>query len=146
MLPGRLPVVDREALRRQLVTDEGLELSAYQDSLGYWTIGVGRLIDARKGGRITVAEAMMLLDHDIARVEAEVRARWPWFEALDAARQDVMLNMAFNLGVAGLAGFKTTLGHIEAGRYAEAADAMLRSRWASQVHDRADRLAAVMRG
>ena len=129
-----------------MIADEGLVLHAYRDSLGYLSIGCGRLIDARKGGRITVPEAMMLLDHDIARVEAEVRARWPWFDALDAARQDVVLNMAFNLGVAGLAGFRVTLGHIEAGRYAEAADAMLRSRWASQVHDRADRLAAVMRG
>lgn len=138
-------VANREALRRQLVTDEGLRLSAYQDSLGYWTIGCGRLIDARKGGRITVPEAMLLLENDIARVESEVRARWPWFDTLDAVRQDVVLNMAFNLGVAGLAGFRVTLGHIEAGRYQEAADAMLRSRWASQVHDRADRLADKMR-
>ena len=136
----------RTSLRDQLVRDEGVKFSAYQDSLGYWTIGIGRLIDARKGGRITLHEAMMLLDHDIARVESEVCARWAWFADLDHARQDVILNMAFNLGTDGLAKFKTTLGHVAAGRYAEAATAMLHSRWATQVGERAQRLAKVMRG
>jgi lysozyme len=31
---------------------EGRVLHAYRDSLGFWTIGVGRLIDARKGAKL----------------------------------------------------------------------------------------------
>lgn len=137
---------DRASLRQQLIVDEGLVLHAYQDSLGFWTIGVGRLIDPRKGGGISEAEALMLLDHDIDRVEAEVLERWPWMTQLDPARLNVVLNMAFNLGTAGLAKFKTTLVHIEAGRYEQAADAMSRSLWATQVGRRAQRLVEVMRG
>ena len=34
----------------QLRRNEGEVLHAYQDHLGFWTIGVGRLIDKRKGG------------------------------------------------------------------------------------------------
>ncbi len=31
---------------------EGRRLHAYRDSLGFWTIGIGRLIDARKGAKL----------------------------------------------------------------------------------------------
>jgi lysozyme len=41
----------------QLTREEGKRRSAYQDHLGYWTIGVGRLIDARKGGGLSDEES-----------------------------------------------------------------------------------------
>jgi lysozyme len=44
-------------IAEQLRRDEGEVLHAYQDKYGYWTIGVGRLIDARKGGGISVEES-----------------------------------------------------------------------------------------
>ena len=44
-----------------LIAEEGEKLSAYQDSMGFWTIGVGRLIDARKGGGISQEESRYLL-------------------------------------------------------------------------------------
>lgn len=46
------PVSDelRTKLTAQLRRDEGEKLYAYQDTLGYWTIGIGRLIDRRRGG------------------------------------------------------------------------------------------------
>lgn len=134
----------KEKLQAELVRDEALRLAAYQDSLGYWTIGVGRLIDARKGGGITVAEAMMLLSNDIDRIERDVGLRWPWYARLDDVRQRVMINMAFNLGIGGLSGFKRTLGSVERGEYAKAAQEMMQSTWATQVKGRATRLARMM--
>lgn len=59
-------------------------------------------------------------------------------------RQRVLVNMAFNLGMTGLLGFKTTLLAMEQGRYEDAAR-MLRSRWAGQVGVRAERLSEMMR-
>ncbi len=135
----------RERLTAQLRRDEGEILSAYQDHLGYWTIGIGRLIDKRKGGGITKDEAAYLLGNDIDRVTAEVRRRLPWFSKLDEARQGVLLNMAFQMGVDGLLGFKNTLAMIERGDYAAAADGMLNSLWARQTPERAARLAQQMR-
>jgi lysozyme len=135
---------DREKLRRQLKLHEGFRSHAYQDSLGFWTIGIGRLIDKRKGGGITEDEAYYLLENDIIEKERELFARFPWIGKLDDARQRVLLDMAFNLGVPGLAGFKNTLAHVEAGRYAQAAENMLKSKWASQVGIRARRLAKAM--
>lgn len=42
-------------IKKQLIRDEGNVPYAYSDSLGYLTIGVGFLIDKRKGGRLPEA-------------------------------------------------------------------------------------------
>lgn len=132
-------------LKQQLIAHEELKLSAYNDSLGYLTIGVGRLIDGRKGGRISSAEAMMLLENDIAAKMAELDRALPWWRELDEMRQRVLVDMAFNLGVTSLLQFKNTLAAIQEQRYADAAAGMLDSQWAAQVGPRATRLAAMMR-
>ena len=134
----------RDILKKQLIRDEGLRLSAYQDSEGWWTIGVGRLIDKRKGGGITQEEAMYLLDHDIATAEHALFAAFPWTQSLDEVRQRVLISMVFNLGLTKFAEFKRTLAHVQAGRWADAAVGMLESKWAEQVGDRALRLAHAM--
>jgi lysozyme len=129
----------------QLRLDEGERLSAYQDHLGYWTIGVGRLIDARKGGGISRAESALLLQHDIERVEAAIDRALPWATTLDPVRRGALVNMGFQMGVAGLLGFAQTLAAVKAGNYPAAADQMLASRWASQTPARARRLADQVR-
>ena len=133
-------------LAKQLRADEGEESCVYQDSLGYATIGVGRLIDKRKpGAGLRPDEIAYLLQNDIDdRIEALSR-RLPWFQNLDDARRGVLLNMAFQLGTDGLLGFKNTLQLIQAGKYAEAADAMMQSRWAQQTPNRAKRMSDQMR-
>jgi len=132
-------------LTKQLRIDEGEVLSAYQDHLGYWTIGVGRLIDKRRGGCISQEESTYLLTNDINRCVKEIAAALPWFSALDDARKGVLINMSFQLGVAGLMQFKTMLAYIEAGRYNEAADSMYQSLWAKQTPERCGRMAEQMR-
>lgn len=131
--------------KEQLYADEGEKLSAYQDHLGFWTIGVGRLIDSRKGGGLTKEESEYLLDNDIRRKTAEVKAAIPWFENLSEARQGVLLNMAFQMGTEGLLKFKKTIAMIEAGKYEAAAAGMLNSLWAKQTPERAARLSKQMR-
>ena len=114
---------------------------AYQDSEGYWTIGIGRLIDQRKGGGITYEEAKYLLRNDIARKETELDAKIPWWRHESTVRQWAMLSLAFNLGVRGLLAFKKMLAAWEAKDYAEAAREALDSVWATQVKSRANYIA-----
>jgi lysozyme len=132
-------------LKRQLKGDEGVKRSAYQDHLGFWTVGVGRLIDARKGGGLRPVEIDFLLQNDIEDRINALKAKLPWFFTLDEARQGVLLNMAFQLGTDGLMAFANTLKLVAAGKYAEAADNMLLSLWARQTPARAKRLAEQMR-
>lgn len=136
-------MIDR--LRRQLQRDEGTVLHAYQDHLGYWTIGTGRLIDKRKGGGLSADEADYLLNNDIKRVAAEVLAALPWVENLGQARQCVLFAMAFQMGTAGLLKFVSTLKLVQAGDFTGASCQMLRSMWARQTPERAKRLAAQMK-
>lgn len=135
-----------EQLTEQLRRDEGTRATAYQDHLGFWTIGVGRLIDSRKpGAGLRPDEIDYLLRNDIEdRVQALTKAL-PWFSALDDARRGVLINMAFQLGTAGLLGFKSTLALVAAGKYAEAAEQMIKSKWATQTPARAKRLAEQMK-
>lgn len=132
-------------LTRQLTRDEGEILHVYQDDLGYWTLGIGRLVDKRKGGGITSEEAAYLLSNDIDRKQAELVKRLPWVATLDEARFGVLCNMAFQMGVDGLIGFKTTLGLVRDGKYEEAAEQMLKSKWATQTPERAKRLSEQMK-
>jgi lysozyme len=127
-------------LTRQLRGDEGEKLYAYQDSLSYLTIGVGRLIDQRKGGGISKEESAYLLANDIAAKTAELIKSLPWLYLLDPVRQGALVNMAFQLGVAGLLGFRNSLELMRTGQYREAADNFLKSKWANQTPNRARRI------
>lgn len=122
--------------------DEGVRLKPYRDTVGKLTIGTGRNLD---DVGISIDENDYLLMNDISRVERELDQYLPWWRGLDAVRQRVLANMCFNLGIAGLLGFKQTLQFIQSGQYEAAASAMLASKWASQVKQRAVRLADMMR-
>lgn len=132
-------------LIKQLRDEEGEVLSAYQDHLGFWTIGVGRLIDKRKGGGITKEESEYLLSNDISKVNAQLDINMPWWRKLDEPRQAVLQGMAFQMGIAGLLGFKNTLKMIESGDYEGAGKGMLNSLWAKQTPARAKRMSEQMR-
>ena len=125
----------------QLRRDEGEVLHAYADTLGFTTIGVGRLIDKRRGGGISPQESAYLLNNDIARIDSDLRSRLTWYGQLDEVRQAALLNMGFQLGVAGLMEFKRSLECIRDGRFAEAETHLLNSKWAQQTPARARRVA-----
>ena len=127
-----------------LKRDEGLRLAAYRDTRGVWTIGYGHA-GVVPGAVWTLDEAEARLTADIAGKAAELDERVPWWRGLDDVRQDVLCNMAFNLGVEGLLGFADALRRIRAGDYAMASAQMLLSAWAGQVGERARRLAAMMK-
>ncbi|EMC7876549.1 glycoside hydrolase family protein [Enterobacter roggenkampii] len=66
-------------------------------------------------------------------------------KACNEARRDILISMAYQMGVNGLAGFKNTLAMVAAGNFAGAANGMLSSAWAKQTPNRAKRHAEVMR-
>lgn len=145
-------------LREILIRDEGISLTRYKCTAGKDTIGVGRNLEDRGLSKdeieeigdpypykITYLQAMMLLDNDIKRFSLEVFKALPWLQQEPQVIQDVLISMAFNMGVSGLLKFKLTLKAIKEHRYEEAAEAMLNSRWATQVGARATRLAKMVR-
>jgi lysozyme len=129
----------------QIKRHEGLVLHAYKDSLGYLTIGYGRLIDKAKHGGISEGEAEYLLQNDVSIVLSALRRNIPFFDKLSTPRQAVLMNMSFQMGINGLLKFKKTLSLVELGDYDGAADGMLKSLWAKQTPNRAAEMAEQMR-
>lgn len=82
---------DLDALRRDLIRDEGLRLKPYRCAAGKLTIGVGRNLDD-KG--ITSDEAMALLDDDITECLTDL-ATFDWFGSLTPDQRRGILNMRF---------------------------------------------------
>jgi lysozyme len=134
--------MNRERLKAQLRTDEGVRYKPYKDTVGKTTIGVGRNLDDRG---LSPDEVNFLLEGDINLCVLDLDRELPWWKQMSDARQEVLLNMCFNLGIDRLLGFQNTLAFMEAGRYDAAAGGMLQSKWANQVGARAQRLAKMMR-
>jgi|SRR6185295_18131892 len=130
-----------DQLRAMLIRQEGLRLKPYVDAVGKWTVGVGRNITDRG---IREAEAYFMLDNDIAEAAAEA-IKLPAFHLLDPVRQDVLINMIFNMGLPRVQGFKKMLAALEKNDWQEAAAEMRDSKWAMQVGNRAIELAAMIR-
>ena len=129
----------KEMLRRH----EGLRLTVYECSAGKKTIGYGRNLEDRG---ITESEAEWMLDNDIEYTEERLASSFEFYQQLDDVRKAVLIDLAFNLGMAGLKGFKKMLKALEHGDYSEAAIQLLNSRYARQVTNRAMELARLLDG
>lgn len=139
-----------------LKRDEGLErdkltgeIVAYPDPLTRaepLTIGYGHTgKEVHKGLVWTQEQADAALASDVERIIHSLDAATPWWRTMNDARQDVLANMGFNMGLTSLLSFHHTLGAMRSGDYETAAAGMLASLWARQVKGRARRLAEQMR-
>ena len=140
-----------EAFFDQLKKHEGLRLEAYLCPAGALTIGYGHNCDAwpvvgveKVGDIISRVKAEEILIEDVAFFAGELDDRLGWWRKMEEPRQAVLLNMAFNLGVSKLMGFKRALGAMSIGDYPRAGTEMLDSNWAKQVKGRAAELARQM--
>lgn len=138
---------DDPLLIAELRRDEGVRYTPYKDTKGIDTVGVGHNLQAMPLGLLyplTDAQVDRILEVDLAEVFEALDKHLPWWRGLTLARQRVLANMAFNLGITGLLGFKNTLQEIRRGHYELAAKGMMASKWATQVGARAKRLADMM--
>jgi lysozyme len=131
-------MVDFIKLKTELNREEGRRKSAYRDSLGYLTIGVGRLIDARKEGGLSNPEIELLLDNDLNKCYLAIKQE-PWFLTCDDVRQRALVDMHFQLGHH-LYGFVNTLAALTKKDWKTAANCLRKSLWARQTPVRAARI------
>lgn len=124
----------------QIELHEGRRAKPYVDSVGKITIGVGRNLTDR-GLREDEIDYLYMNDLREATDDAKT---FPWFTGLNDARQAVVIDMCFNLGLTKFQKFKQTIAAIASGDYVKASDSMLKSKWASQVGKRAQTLARMM--
>ena len=154
-----------DKLRSQLIRHEGLRLQKYQDSVGVWSIGVGRNLidepfitpdgmklfpwaDATQPygiplGGLTKTQAMDVLDEDIADTLAFLNSQCPWWQGLNEVRQRAVVDLAFNL-MRKLLGFHNMIAAIRAKDWRLASKELLNSKFAKQTGQRAKTLSAML--
>lgn len=113
---------------------EGLRRKPYRCSAGKLTIGYGRNLD---DVGISTNEAEYMFQNDWNNCVASVKKNVMYFDKLPENVQTVLIDMRFNLGLAGLLGFRKMLQAISGGDYQEAKKQLLDSRYAKQVGIRA---------
>ena len=121
------------SLLSSVIVHEGFSRYIYLDSVGVRTVGFGRNLDDRG---ISREEAEMLLLNDLETSTKEAK-KLEFYENLTSNRQDVIVEMIFNLGLTRFKKFKKTIGYINQANHSAAADEMLNSAWANQVGQRA---------
>ena len=151
-------------LLESLVRHEGVRLSPYQDSLGFWTVGVGHLMRRQDGPhnvRWPVARVASTLLSD-AKTHAQEALEWLcptrlqnngaftvedvyWRRAPYYARV-ALGNMAFNLGGQKLAKWTNTRKLARAGDWEAVAAGLENSKWWTQVGRRGPEIQRAFRG
>lgn len=124
----------------RLKRHEGFRAKPYRCSAGKLTIGYGLNLDAG----ISKEVAELLLMHEVSRIENEL-GKFHWFRNISFPRQNILINMAYNMGIEGLLGFKKMIKALQQKDFAEAKRQMLDSKWAREdVPNRANELAEEM--
>ena len=136
-----------EALREQLKIDEGVKYEIYKDHLGYPTFGIGHLITENDpehgkpdGTEISEDRVNEIFETYVAKFVSEAKILFPDLDDLPDVAQQVIVNMAFNMGRPRLSKFKNFIAGVNDRDWTRAAEEMMDSRWATQVGDRAIRL------
>lgn len=153
--PDPAQVFDRVRAHRLIANYERPMLHVYPDSKGHPTVGIGLNLDrpdarARltavganydqlRAGTANLTDAQMnqLFDQDLNQAIAGARGLVPTFDQLTPARQFVIVDMVFNMGVANVGRFQRMLAQIAAQNWAAAANEMRASQWHQQVGQRA---------
>jgi lysozyme len=127
-----------ESVKEQLRRHEGLKLKMYKCPAGYWTIGYGHNIEVEG---ISQKIANILLEDKVNYIASTLSGIISCWDKLNQARRDALINMAFNMGIAGLLKWKNTLKAMKDERWEDAYNLIISSLWHGQVGKRAEEIA-----
>lgn len=119
-------------LERLLVKHEGYSKTVYEDSVGIPTIGVGH--NLRNG--LSQRAVHFILEEDIDNATQDCFKHFPLFNTLDTVRQDMLIEMCFNMGIVTLLTFKNSLSSLFEKNWEAAEKGFRDSKWAKQVGER----------
>lgn len=120
---------------------EGYRQHIYVDTVGKQTIGYG--FNLEQG--LDATESRLVLEYRLNMLDEQLAYMLPFYTRLSAVRQDVLCDMAYNLGINGLLKFKMMIRALEKEDYYQASFEMMNSRWAEQVGHRARELSMLMK-
>jgi len=130
----------------RLKLDEGLSLKAYPDPLTKadpWTIGYGCTGSGINKDTVwTQEQADGAILGRVNLITMQLYKQLSFFSELSPVQRDVLINIAYNIGVAGLKKWTLTLAAMSCGNYKIAAqDIRDNKTWRNEVGERCDRCA-----
>lgn len=145
--------------------DEGLKLTVYPDTEGYWTVGIGHLLTKLKdkaeairildnlvgrktNGVITEAEARKIFESDVKKAIQQIHSSTilsPIYDKVSPNRKIAIINMVFQMGLKGAESFKNSLTLVSNSYYTQASINLRKSKWYRQTPNRAERVIQVLK-
>jgi lysozyme len=122
-----------ERLKENIIRHEGTRHLIYECTAGKLTIGVGHNCEDKP---LSDAAISQILSDDIADAIADCERSIENFKSFPSPVQEALVNMSFQMGIAGLLKFKNTLRYLSSGHWIAAADEMLDSAWHRQTKTR----------
>lgn len=132
--------IERDEGYRQFVYDDATGQPVNIPCKGNPTIGHG--LNLLMG--LTKEESFQVIAIRLRKIELHLMQALPWYIGLSERRRNALVNMAFNMGVQKLLTFKDMCAALSAGDFEKAASEALDSVWATQVGDRARRIAKAL--
>ena len=106
---------------------EGFSPVVYKCTAGYNTIGYGKRIKYLK---VTEEQAIEWLEEDLEHLHYVLADKYDWFLPAEEEVKDIVIEMAYQLGVSAFSKFKKTIRLIKVKDYKAASIEMLDSKWA----------------
>lgn len=125
-----------ERLKRTLWIQESAKRKMYRCPTGFLTIGVGHNLEQMP---ISERAIKVILEDDIELIKMELTYSIKnnfsiSLKDLSPVRQEILINMAFNMGVPRLLKFKKTFAFIKKSQFVKASVEMLDSAWWKELH------------
>tara|TARA_R100000664_G_scaffold34090_2_gene53904 strand:- start:475 stop:885 length:411 start_codon:yes stop_codon:yes gene_type:complete len=125
------------SLIEQIKKHEGFRPTVYQCTEGYDTIGYGFAV---KDLYLSKDICDIILTEKLAKLQLDISNKFEWFENSPEVVKNAVINMCYQLGLAGFSKFKKTIYYLETEQYQEAAIECLDSLWARQTPNRAEEI------
>lgn len=115
-----------QELKESIKLSETLSLKPYVCPAGKLTIGYGRNL---QDSGITKFESELLLENDLFDIKLKLEDTFDWYKNLDDVRQNVIIEMVYNMGLRNFTKFKKTIEYLKQKQYLNASVEMLDSKW-----------------
>lgn len=118
--------MDLIKLKQSVKRFEGYEQKVYTCPAGVLSIGYGRNLEHNG---VSLLEAETMLENDLLNCKLLLVDKLSFFSSLDDIRQNVLIEMCYNMGLTNFLKFKKTLLYIQQKEYKLASLEMLNSKW-----------------
>lgn len=150
---------------KMLTVDEGFKDTAYRDTVGKVTVGIGFNMDDsnakviwkyagipenfelihNKTIPITKESAWKLVNVCVDNCRIDLHHLFPEFETYPEGVQLALINLMYNMGLNVFQQFKGFINLVKYLQFEEAAIDLAKTKWATQVGKRKDRVCALLR-